>query len=73
MRIHCGRSMYFAHLLIFLCICWCEDFQNEHGQFVEGKQILRLSENKTLLLEEGKEEGREEGNNPFDIWYIFKK
>jgi hypothetical protein len=42
------------------------------AKFVRGKQILRLQENKTLPLEEGKEEGREEDNNPFDIWYIKK-
>ncbi len=42
------------------------------AKFVRGKQILWLQENKTLPLEEGKEEGREEDNNPFDIWYIKK-
>jgi hypothetical protein len=65
----------FAHFLTFLCICWCEDcedFQNERGQICWGKQILRLQENKTLPLEEGKGEGKEEDSNPFDNWYIEK-
>jgi hypothetical protein len=37
------------------------------AKFVRGKQILRLQENKTLLLKEGKEKGREEDNNPFNF------
>jgi hypothetical protein len=39
----------------------------------KGKRLLKLQTNKTRLSEEGEEEGGEEENNPFKIWYLEKR
>jgi len=39
----------------------------------KGKRLLKLQTNKTRLSKEGEEEGGEEENNPFKIWYLEKR